>query len=291
MVLCGWSGMASAQSWCQPGATWYHGYWNPETGTVGYIRTEYTGDTLLGGSMAQKLEGWFYGYSSQSQEYNSYTTAPLYTTHADGLVRIWTAENEYDTLFNFNAGPGDSWQPHSFPPGSPQRMTVLDTGHALIAGASLKYLVMDLAYAAVPTPDTLYERLGLLNTSLDVLSVFYFDAGFATLRCYADEELSLTLGTTPCDLVTANEEHDVSPFFVRPFPNPGSGEFMLNYPPQQVEGIFEVRDLSGRLVLQDRLPRWGTMHRVSLPDARTGIYNCRLRWGTRTVNTRIIIMP
>lgn len=53
--------------------------------------------------------------------------------------------------------------------------------------------------------------------------------------------------------------------------------------------LLEVRDLSGRLVLQERLPPWSQVHAVDLSAQATGLYNCTVRWGASSVSTRIII--
>ncbi len=76
---------------------------------------------------------------------------------------------------------------------------------------------------------------------------------------------------------------------LRAYPNPSDGSFSLSYPAQASIGFLEVCDLSGRLVLSERLPPWSQLHAIELPNAAAGMYNCILRWGTRTVSTRIII--
>ncbi|MBK8950415.1 MAG: T9SS type A sorting domain-containing protein [Flavobacteriales bacterium] len=63
----------------------------------------------------------------------------------------------------------------------------------------------------------------------------------------------------------------------------------MSYAAQPVAGALEVRDLSGRLVLKERLPQWSQVHRVDLAGEASGMYHCTLRWGMRSASTRIIV--
>lgn len=73
------------------------------------------------------------------------------------------------------------------------------------------------------------------------------------------------------------------------YPNPSAGAFTLNYPSVGLTGLLEVRDLSGRLVLQERLPPWSQVRALDLGGASPGLYNCRISWGVRSASTRIMI--
>ncbi len=74
------------------------------------------------------------------------------------------------------------------------------------------------------------------------------------------------------------------------YPNPSNGSFTLSYPAQNIVGQLEVRDLSGCLVLRERLPQWSQVHRVEFSEA-VGMYQCRLTWGARSAAVRVLIAP
>lgn len=76
---------------------------------------------------------------------------------------------------------------------------------------------------------------------------------------------------------------------IQVYPNPNNGAFTMSYAAQPVAGALEVRDLSGRLVLKERLPQWSQVHRVDLAGEASGMYHCTLRWGMRSASTRIIV--
>ena len=76
---------------------------------------------------------------------------------------------------------------------------------------------------------------------------------------------------------------------VHAYPNPSTESFTLSYPAQSIVGALEVRDLSGRLVLQERIPQWSQVHRVQLADAVTGMYQCSMAWGAQRATVRIML--
>jgi hypothetical protein len=79
---------------------------------------------------------------------------------------------------------------------------------------------------------------------------------------------------------------------VRAFPNPSAdGHFVLRYPANAGVGWLEVRDIAGRVMLRERIPQWSTVHAVELLGPAAGMYQCTLRWGVRSVSTRLVITP
>jgi len=72
-------------------------------------------------------------------------------------------------------------------------------------------------------------------------------------------------------------------------PNPTAGSGTLRYPAQAKAGVMEIRDLTGRLVLRERLPQWSTIHNVDLENEAPGLYNVSLSWGGLHTNTRLIL--
>ena len=72
-------------------------------------------------------------------------------------------------------------------------------------------------------------------------------------------------------------------------PNPTTGAFSLSYPPQAVVGELEVRDLTGRLILRDRIPQWSPVHAVELRGQAAGLYQCTLRWPDRSAHIGVLL--
>lgn len=96
------------------------------------------------------------------------------------------------------------------------------------------------------------------------------------------------LSGSPCDTLGSGISERTPPLHLSAFPNPNNGTFTLSYPAQSVVGELEVRDLSGRLVLRERLPQWSQVHRVQLHEA-AGMYQCRITWGTLHTTARVLV--
>ncbi|MBL7982592.1 MAG: T9SS type A sorting domain-containing protein [Flavobacteriales bacterium] len=78
---------------------------------------------------------------------------------------------------------------------------------------------------------------------------------------------------------------------LRAQPNPSNGIFMLRYKGLPEAGRLYIRDQTGRLVLEEYLPPWSTVHQVQLPGHPPGLYHCRLNWGSRSTSVRVILQP
>jgi hypothetical protein len=76
---------------------------------------------------------------------------------------------------------------------------------------------------------------------------------------------------------------------MRVAPDPSAGQFRLSYPAHAVVGWLEMRDLTGRMVLRERIPQWSTVHEVALEGEAGRMYQCSLRWGPETLTARIVI--
>ena len=121
-------------------------------------------------------------------------------THLEqGCLTYSSGLNRFDTIANFMGGPGAHWyvvpQGPLAPGASLPRITVRDTGHAIVNGLNLKYLQVgrgDSATVCGPNPGFLwkiYERIGSTSGFMYYFLVpymidFYDDAG--AFICYYD---------------------------------------------------------------------------------------------------------
>ncbi|MBK9146662.1 MAG: T9SS type A sorting domain-containing protein [Flavobacteriales bacterium] len=76
---------------------------------------------------------------------------------------------------------------------------------------------------------------------------------------------------------------------LRASPNPTTGTVLLRWPGQPEAGNLEVLDTEGRALLRRRISPWTGEHALDL-KAASGMYQCRLVWGSRLLSTRIILM-
>jgi len=75
---------------------------------------------------------------------------------------------------------------------------------------------------------------------------------------------------------------------LRASPNPTTGTVLLRWPGQPEAGNLEVLDTEGRALLRRRISPWTGEHALDL-KAASGMYQCRLVWGSRLLSTRIIL--
>lgn len=149
----------SAQSWCAPGARWHHTYSNPSIGDLGYSVTEYLGDVLFQDSVCQQFAVTDHLYSLQTQ--TSFVEGPFawYTTSTADIVYLWTGL-AFDTLFRWDAVPGDRWYVPDAWKDEHSIIEVTDTGHVALAGMNRRWLAAGTYVDGSPGPDTLVEGIG-----------------------------------------------------------------------------------------------------------------------------------
>lgn len=254
---------AEAQNWVYPGSEWKYDYYNYAVNATGYVRINYTGDTLIGNRNCQKL---FRESNSYSFAYNMYGTISigyLFTFDSANVVYIHNG-NGFDTLYNFNAVPGDHWEmtggtgnlqcdPNS-------RVVVLDTGMMQINAMPLRYLYVQLDYGAqFPGPyyDTLVERVGsivhyLLPYDLADELITYGEGG--DFRCYSDANFASYKPHYPnaCDFIIAGMD-ELSARSIQAFPNPAHESTQVRGIPAGTSAHYRIFTADGRLVLEGEL--------------------------------------
>ncbi|GEM_PF-3564938 len=188
----------SAQVFCTPNSVWHH----DKGGFLyfGYDRVEYIGDTVVEGRACHRLEttGMLDGTWWGQGVFETVDTDIL--IHVDGDL-VLTHDQTWDTLYDFAATPGQYWGiPDLWPDMgcSPDaRVAVMDTGHLVLDGLSLKFLSVDLIYDEVNSiRDTIVERIGALHSPIRLRSVCITDSGYGALRCFQDNTLSYLAPTS-----------------------------------------------------------------------------------------------
>ncbi len=259
-VLCTTSLAVQAQQWCPPGAEWSHGYqainWGTGETHVGTLLARYSGDEVIGGHSAQRIDQeLFYEVIGAGEQFHV-PWATAYTRSSEGVIWLWNAWSEqYDTLVWTGAVPGDRW---SVPlHGEPDLFhLVMDTATIIMQGVPLRRISVSTIYAPFgPTPvdyDTLYERIGSTGYSsfnpphpaADGFNIFF--------RCYRDDGFAHSLaGTVDCGFTVAMDEVGY-PAHINAYPNPGHDRVRFS----GLElGTWQasIFDAQGVLVLQGNL--------------------------------------
>lgn len=241
-----------AQSWCGPGARWYHTDLESELwGFDNYVLTSYVGDTTIADSVCQRLRYSLHVYSEQSQSIDTVGPYEFYTATTEDIVYLRNNEI-FDTLFNFNAIPGDRW---GMPDGSTEPgiwINVLDTGHAVIDEQTLRFLSYNITMAddwVLWANDTIYERIGpvFLYINLTYSAYIVTDGGYYGLRCYEDNEMSYSRVDGRCDVGLGIPPPSDSQG-VEVFPNPASSGVRISWEEKDIPLRTELIDMSGRVM-------------------------------------------
>ncbi|MBL7929639.1 MAG: T9SS type A sorting domain-containing protein [Bacteroidia bacterium] len=119
--------------------------------------------------------------------------------------------------------------------------------------------------------------------------------GYAQLRSVPNHPnyylgCDTTLGCTPC--YTNVDELSPPDFKFRVYPNPvNDGILNIGYLlPQNKHGIFEMYDITGKVVFRYTLPPWSNYQNFKLPQLSDGIYQCVITSDGKRVSKKVAIV-
>ena len=263
---------ASAQQWCAPGAQWLYSFYSQEA--TGVKHAWYSGDTIVGGLPAKRIDQTIYAYQPIPPFGQAYVLqdVPLFTAEVDDRVMLWdAASSSYDTLMWFGAVPGQRWNVPEYL-GPSAYFEVLDTGTSVIDGVTLRYLVIEEPIV-MGFVDTLRERIGFNTWYLRPIETIEIDITTGALQCYGDVDIAQFLGPIqlhPCDFALSIEEERTTG--VGPYPNPGTDHFAL--PLSLGAHRITLFDALGQLVLEQRTS--GAQAIIATGELPSGIYTVRI---------------
>lgn len=245
----------SAQSWSPEGAKWHYNY-TSQFYTVGYVEISYTGDTMIGTITAKKLSKRLYGYNHFDQQYKNESIGKEYTYEQNGVVYLYH-NNSWDTLYNWNALPGDTWtyagSSSTNACDSNSTITVTDTGTRVINGINLKYQVVELDYVEGSTyTDTIIEKMGFIHSYM--LPFDMCDAALdanegGPFRCYSDSQFqTFSVSNEACDYIPTGIEETQAVQTISFYPNPSRSQVIFTLSDKYSLVEVQIHDLSGTMV-------------------------------------------
>jgi Secretion system C-terminal sorting domain len=256
-------------TWCPNGAVWHYGiYW---FSTIGYAEISYASDTVILGKPCKRLEEHlrYVITSGPGPEINHYNS--LYTYDSNNVVYMFNliqVSNTWDTLFNFNKIPGESWRYNNI---DTFKVTVIDTGTNQINGVNLKWLYVNYHGAGIPN-DTIYNRMGVVTSSYPFGPYNYlftdpFIAGF----CNYKDNLFLKYGysdsvctSIPTSLTEIADNQNT----IMVSPNPFTNELSFHNLFTQ-QSFLIIYDVYGQKVLTQKLK---DVTRVDTQFLSNGVY-------------------
>jgi hypothetical protein len=195
----------------------------------------------------------------------------------------------FDTVFNFNAAVGESWNLYDRAieclngEANYYNAVVLDTGTATINSRDLRYSLVEYNHSELPQPivDTFYAQVGSLSSSFwfrRILTCNQIDAATESFRCYFSDfglstEFEYSVYNNPCDWpLTANLSNQESPI-PQLYPNPVNDDYIYIETDQKLEkeGIV-IKDSLGRKISDYELISYPNSYKILLPNISSGSY-------------------
>ena len=239
-----------SQTWCDAGASWKYSHFN--FAIEGYTEINYIGDTVINGQSVQLLDKHINAYDFISSQYIDIDLGEEFTYESNGVVYLWY-NNDWDTLYNFNADIGESWrmakQPFLNACDSNSTLTVTATGNKLINGITLKYLVVDFNFP-FGYSDTIVEKIGFISSYMlpyDICDGALDAHEGGAFRCYQDNNFSTYKPhfSEDCDFIVGIEENTIERDIVL-VPNPAASHIEIM---GDLSGNIEciLTDINGKL--------------------------------------------
>jgi len=279
---------AQVQSWFPDEAEWHFSF--SFGAAMGYVRVNVIHDTVIQGLASKALSRTQYYRVLEpfSGELGVEELSNIYMAVMDDQVLIYDEwVQEFDTLYNMAAAPGDSFGfplLGGFPAcGELSRCVVVDTGTMVLQGVSLKWLAVDWTLefggpSGFVLPDTIIERIGAINSFIDIRDMCNTSSIGGPMRCYSDSDFSYNAGisawwaTDPsCDLLPTSVAQ-LEAERVLLYPNPGTDQLVVTGDREQT---IELYDACGRTVLQQRLV--GPKSVIDVQNLAPGAYIVHIR--------------
>lgn len=241
---------AHAQSWCPPGAEWYHTRYSMSGSS--YVKITYTGTVAINTFTCQQLDQQIGNRSGFTNQVTIGNSLPAYYTYLSNNVVYLRIDNTntFDTLYHFNAVPGNQWLlPANKVTGltcTRSKLTVLDTGHRVVQGVNLRWLKVNISNG-LPATDTIYERFGFKQhffLAFDLCSGQHDYYYGGPIRCYSDNQiLNYKVNTDSCNhLQVFPNSIDESSIFssVKIYPNPATDKIFVAYDGLETKTVMLV---------------------------------------------------
>lgn len=226
------SSLSFAQNWAPAGAKWHYTYIGFSSG---YVEIANVGDTIIAGQTCQKLQKTFNGLQFGVTP-TSYIFDTSYTYENNGVVYV-LEQNQWKTLYNFNATIGEHWPMAPLPEfggcTENSQLKVLATGTKVINAQTLKYLVVDFCNPDLTSQgfqDTIIEKIGFTGSYMlpfDMCTMAFDGNEGGPFRCYSDDNFSTykPFYANDCEYLVGVEENQMHKLAI--YPNPSAGQLYI----------------------------------------------------------------
>ena len=123
-------------------------------------------------------------------------------------------------------------------------------------------------------------------------SIFLDMFNFRAVPNHPNYHLGPVIGSI-CDSLSVGQEEyysQIQNFQISPNPLKDGPLNIIYLLPQNQPGTFELYDLNGKIIYQQKLPPWSSMQSISFPNLRAGLYSCVIRAGGSVVSRKLMKM-
>lgn len=248
------SSLSFAQNWAPTGAKWHYTYIGF---SIAYVEIANVGDTIIAGQTCQKLQKTFNGLQFGVTP-TTYIFDTSYTYENNGVVYV-LEQNQWKTLYNFNATVGEHWPMAPLPEFGGctvnSQLKVLATGTKVINAQTLKYLVLDFCNPDLTSQgfqDTIIEKIGFTGSYMlpfDMCTMAFDGNEGGPFRCYSDDNFSTykPFYANDCEFLVGLNENQMLELAI--YPNPSAGKFTIEASLDEGQSI-ELYNLNGQQVFK-----------------------------------------
>lgn len=271
------SSKADTQVWVDQGATWHYDYeiWL----LIGFIKYEYTSDTLIDNIQCQKIESNTHDFSEGQ---SSIIPRPTNYTYVSGDTVFYRKNGQFFALFDFGAQIGDSWAIGITSDSSnncnndTSKVIVTNTGTITLNNINYRYIQLD----TFQTPElslrgVFVERFGLIGNGYhhDLFPVMEECPGTIAewinkeFKCFQDDSFLLyNPSNEDCEYLNIEKEIQNT---ISIYPNPISNKLTISYNSKDKLNI-EIIDISGRKIIEQN--GIYANESIDISDLNKGIY-------------------
>ena len=278
--------------WASPGAVWYY-----ELGDGmhnGFVRLDYTGDTLIQGVNCKKLKSIQYWQNIMSLQIDTFCCITNYT-YTDSNRIFYFIKDTFHVLYDFNLIANDIWEVPEYQPLHPYCdstgfIRVLNVGQEIIFSDTLNMLNVE------PDTGSNWGIYGRIVERIGALDFYMFPQAIAcvvdnwyggALRCYYDSAFGLyQAGTTPCDFIVGIDE-SITGNGIKVFPNPACSFIQVEKDSKRTMTL-EIFSITGQLVFSKNVSDQTNIISVQHLDA--DIYFLRLSDTEKVIHTERLVV-
>jgi len=279
-----------SQIWIDHGAVWHYNY--SELFGGGFIKITYTEDTLINGQQCQKLIPIKYMFTLDQYSnivFLGTINLPTEYTYSSGDTVFYYKNNQFYTLYNFGAQPGDSW---NLGVDTNQFLCTDSYAHVDSIGTinfnSSVYRWISLSNinnSSVGLSGKIVERFGAFQSYLFPVenncdSTIAVEFDMISFSCYEDSTFSLyNVSSNDCEYLLSINDNNNQKSNPLIYPNPTTGIIEVHY--NNIRSI-EVYNSIGNKVFDNK-----TKNTIDLSFEPNGIYLIRVLTESGVINKTI----